>query len=373
MSDLNSLPDINFVDTDPNAIVNEIIAGYEALTGKKLFPADPVRLFLLAIGNLIVQQRVLINLSAKQNLLRYATDGFLDHLGARVETPRIEAKKSQVTVRFTLSTVRPDAVTVPLGTRVSPDGQIFFATIEPTAIPSGALYADVLCECTQAGEIGNGFLPGQINIIVDPFQWLASVSNTTESTGGAEMESDEQYRQRIYLAPESFSVAGPDGAYEFWAKTADTNIIDVAVSSPSAGTVEIRPLMKDGALPTQTVLDAVLEKCSDKKVRPLTDQVTVLAPAQVTYNIDFTYWIGKENESNAASIQAAVNTSVADYQVWQRSKLGRDINPSELTRRLLNAGAKRVQITSPAFTALTRTQVAKEGTVTVAYGGVEDA
>lgn len=371
---LKDLPEINFVDTDPDKIVASVISGYEALAGKTLAPADPVRIFLTSIALIIVQLLVLINSIGKQNLLRYAGDDILDHMGARVVTDRIGAKSAVSMQRFTLSTLRPESVPITQGTRVSPDGQLFYRTTKAASVPSGSLYIDVPVECMTAGEIGNGYLPGQINILVDPIQWVASVSNTTTSSGGADEEDDDTYRERIRLAPESFSVAGPEGAYEYFAKSADPNIIDVSVTSPTPLEVEIRPLMSGGAIPTQVVLDAVLAKCSGKTVRPLTDHVAVMVPEQVPYNLTYTYWIAKDDEPNAAAIQTAAKAAELEYLLWQRSKLGRGINTSELVYRLIKAGAKRVQVTSPvAYVPLTRSQVAKEGTVTGTFGGIDDA
>lgn len=58
---------------------------------------------------------------------------------------------------------------------------------------------------------------------------------------------------------------------------------------------------------------------------------------------------------------------------WQRGALGRDINPSELIHRIIQAGVKRVEITEPAFTQLLASQVAGEQEVNLILGGLEDA
>lgn len=366
------LADIQFIPTDPETIKNEVIGEYEALTGKKLFPADPVRLFLLAGAALIIQQRQLMNDTARQTLLRYARGNVLDEYGTRVETPRIEAQHARVIKqRFKLSAPRPDVVPIPLGTRVSPGENIYFATTQYAQIPPASMYVDVVVECMEAGTIGNGFLPGQINILVDRIAYVDEVSNLTSSSGGSDVERDDPYRERIRTAPESFSTAGPEEAYISLAKSTDSGVIDVSVDSPSEGVVVIYVLMKDGNLPSQAVLDAVLAKCNDKKVRPLTDRVQAAAATQVSYSIQMQYWIDEENESDVAGIQSQVNSAVEEYRLWQKSKLGRDINPSELHKRVLIAGAKRVEIAQPVFTALGRSEVASDQAVSVTFGGVE--
>ena len=40
-------PTISFVDTDTERLVNSMISAYEVLTNRTLYPADPVRLFIL--------------------------------------------------------------------------------------------------------------------------------------------------------------------------------------------------------------------------------------------------------------------------------------------------------------------------------------
>ena len=38
----SELPEVEFVDTNTEALVNKLIAGYEEITGRTLYPADPV-------------------------------------------------------------------------------------------------------------------------------------------------------------------------------------------------------------------------------------------------------------------------------------------------------------------------------------------
>jgi phage-related baseplate assembly protein len=45
------------------------------------------------------------------------------------------------------------------------------------------------------------------------------------------MEADEDLRQRIVLAPESFSVAGPELAYVFHARSAHPDVLDASATS----------------------------------------------------------------------------------------------------------------------------------------------
>ena len=86
--------------------------------------------------------------------------------------------------------------------------------------------------CTENGVDGNELLPGQVNVLVDLIPYVESVSNTTKTSGGADLESDESLAERIFLAPSGYSVAGPDDAYKYWTKTYSQTIGDVKVTSP---------------------------------------------------------------------------------------------------------------------------------------------
>ncbi|MDQ0114349.1 baseplate assembly protein [Paenibacillus harenae] len=374
MTALIDLSDIEFVSDDVTTTLNNLITTYEAISSRTVYPGDPVRLFLLTLASIIVQQRALINLTAKQNLLKYASGLMLDHMGAFSDTGRLPASSAAVNLRFTLSAPQTSAVTIPAGTRASTtsDPKRYFATTTLTQIAPGTMSADVLALCTEAGMLGNGFVAGQINQIVDPIAYVASVTNFSGSSGGADLEDDEAYRERIRSAPESFSVAGPSGAYKHWAKSASASIVDVAVFSPAACEVVVVPLLEGGEIPGQGVLDLVNAAINDRTRRPLSDLVTVQAPTAVSYTVSFTYWVSVDRQGELADIQTRVNTAVSAYVLWQKSKLGRNINTSELTARVMQAGAHRVSITSPLFAEIAYNEVAVASGVTSTYGGLTD-
>lgn len=378
MSQLNNLPDVNFIDKDINTLLNNMITEYEKAlfeqTGvkKKLYPGDPVRIWIYSQALRIYTSYQLIDFSAKMNLLKYSKGNYLDNIAARTGVIRQEAKKSISTVRFTLSNAQSSVISIYKGTRVTPGNNVFFATKEYAEIPSGNMYIDLEVECIESGIIGNGFSPGQINILVDPINYIDSVLNTVISQGGTEVENDEKLRNRIFLSPKSFSVAGPTGSYEFFTKEFSTLISDVKVTSPNPGEVDIRIILENGEIPNQTFLHNVKNYISDSKRRPLTDKVIVKAPTLINYNIELTYFIKTGDSNTASAIQNEVNKAVNDYIVWQKSKIGRDINPSELISRIIHAGAKRVLITCPSYTAVDNTELAIAAEVNVTYGGLED-
>lgn len=372
ITNIPKLPDVDFVETDPQATINNIIGTYEELTGEQLAKADPRRLFLLSVAYVIIQQRQQIDAAGKSTLLYYAKEGFLDHLGLMRQTPRLEAAGAFTDQRFTLSAPQASPIGIPQGTRVTADGTLFWRTIEPVTIAAGDTHVDVRVQAMTAGVGGNGLAIGEIDELVDPVPFVESTENLEVTQGGADRELDDEYRDRIYNAPAAFSIAGPAEAYEFWAYTASAAIVDVRATTPNPGEVEVFVLLDGGEIPDQPVLDAVLNVLSPDDVRPLTDYVMVSAPEPISYSVDFTYYIRTADSGSAPMIEARVQRAVADYVAWQRSKIGRDINPDELIARVKAAGAKRLDITSPAFDVLEQSQVAQEVSVSFVYGGTED-
>ena len=370
------LEDILFAEKSADETEQEVITFYETHSGRTLAKGDPIRLFLETLILIIIHQRSLIDYAAKQNLLAYAEGDYLDHIGALLEVMRLEASHAMTTLKFTLSEAQSTVVIIPKGIRVSPGGgNILFETLQAVEVPIGSTEATVTAQCTAAGTAGNGFVAGQIRRIVDPFPLELSVTNTTASYGGTDKENDENYRERIHIAPESFSVAGPKGAYDFYARSAHNDIADVAVVGPpdiEPGYVKIYPLMTGGNLPSDEILSAVLETCNADDIRPLTDCVSVHAPEIVNYSLNVTYYIDRAKATQSSELQAAIEASVHDWVTWQRSKLGRDINPSELNHRMIAAGAKRTEITSPAFTVLKAWELAVSESTAITFGGLED-
>ncbi|CUQ19287.1 baseplate assembly protein [Anaerotruncus colihominis] len=369
---IREYPDIHFVDTDTETLVTALITSYEKFTGRTLYPADPARLFILWVADIIIQERVNIDFSARQNVPRYAEGKYLDSLAELFkDTYRLEPEKAKTTLRYTLSIKLESATVIPAGARATSDGNIVFATLNDLIIPAGQLSGDVAAECTQTGEIGNGFVPGQIKQAVDVFPYFQSVSNTTKSAGGADKESDAAFYERLRKSVETFSTAGPMGGYEYFAKSASALIVDVKATSPEPGEVDVRILLAGGELPEEEILKAVSEILNAEKVRPLTDHVTVSAPEIVPYDIDFTYWTQEGGTISGETVAENIAAAVQAFKEWQGAKMGRDVNPSYLTSLLMQAGAKRVKVRSPVDTIVPENAVALIEETAVVYGGTE--
>lgn len=320
-----------------------------------------------------------INDTGKQNLLAYARGANLDHIGIALGVERLQATGAVTTMKLTASMARPEGIAIPKGTRFTSGDGAFFALTEPYYLSANETSILVKAVCTEASVKGNGYPIGSITTLVDPIPYIASVTNITISEGGADTESDDAFRERIREAPESFSCAGAEGAYEFFTKKASALISSVKVVSPKPGDVVVYPGLVSGEIAKAEILTLVETALTDKKVRPLTDNVSVKAPIAKNYSINLQYYIDSDNAYYADTIKARVDEAVTDYIKWQSGKVGRDIIPSELIRRIMEAGAKRVTVTSPIFTVVKdgrnedgyQVELAQCTGKTITYGGVE--
>lgn len=380
MNAIKSLPDISFIDNkDIDQVRQEMVADYESFiseaTGQTvtLERSSVHRMELYAAAAQIYQAMQYIDRQGKQSILKYSYSDFLDNLAIFKGVTRNPATPATTTLRFTLSAERDTATGIPQGTRVSTAGAIYFATDVYAEIPAGSTTVDVPATCTVAGTDGNGFAAGELATIVDPIPYVASVTNTTATEGGAEIESDDDLAERAFLAPGAYSTAGPEDGYLYHAKAYSAAIGDVvATSNQAAGTVDIVFIMADGSTPGEEMIEGLEGYLQGKTIRPMTDLVRVAAPQEVTYTINLTYYINRSDSAKAVTIQAAVAQAVADYQTWQRA-IGRDINPSQLVHMVMDAGAKRVTVTAPTYTAVDATKVsALQGDAVISYGGLED-
>ncbi|MGN0903119.1 MAG: baseplate J/gp47 family protein [Succinivibrio sp.] len=371
------LASIDFLETDVKSILNNYIEKYNSLTKRSLAVSDPVYLLLESIAAEEAKLRADFNNAAKENLLSYATGDYLDAMGFYVNTPRLQASGSTTIIRFTLNETVADSVyQIPAGTVVT-DGSNNFATDQLATIKIGTNYADVTATAVTVGSFTNGIAIGAINQLIEPLPNMESVSNLTITSGGSDMEEDDAYADRIRLAPSSFSVAGPQGAYRYHVYSYNSSIIDVSIYGleEHPGNVYIHPLLVDGALPEQSFLEGLKLHLSDETIRPLTDNLIVTAPTPVNYTIELTWYLSSDDIDKINQITEDVKTAVENFRQWQQSKINRDITPDELTKLVMQAGAKRLVITSPSFMSVGKDEVAQcaVSDVVIHFGGTEEA
>lgn len=219
------------------------------------------------------------------------------------------------------------------------------------------------------------------------------------------MESNTDYRHRIQLSPQGFSVAGPEGAYVFHALSADPGILDASAVGPkpddiraiissvltannaSAALVNAMKTALDAAVWPGEVIVTVLARAGDgtagddllTKVadsvnsndkRPMTDHVTVKGAQIVGYDVRATVYTftGPDSDVVMSEARKGLDRYVADCH-----RLGRDVTMSGLSAACHVSGVQRVEFQSPTATIpISRTQASFCRSSVLTWGGTDE-
>ena len=360
---------------DPNLILADMVAEFEAAAGRTLQPAQVERLLINLYAYREALVRNAIQYAGQQNLLAYASFPMIDYLGQLLGVTRLGAQSAVTTLEFTLGARLGVFYTIPAGSQVgTADGQYIFATSTPLTFSPGMSAASVEASALTAGPGANGYLSGQISVQMNPSVLVQSVTNTSVSAGGAAPESDDHLRGRIQAAPNQFSVAGPEGAYRFFALSASSSIIDAQISSPAPGQVSVYVLTgpinqqpaaapNNAGVASPALLSTILTQLNADNVRPLTDTVSVLPIVEIDYQITGT--ITLYSDADPVSTMAAATSAAQELAIALASRIQRDIVPSQIIEALSVSGVYEVVLTAPTYMPLAAGQWANCTSITL--------
>ncbi|SDJ41658.1 baseplate assembly protein [Billgrantia gudaonensis] len=184
-------------------------------------------------------------------------------------------------------------------------------------------------------------------------------------------ESDDDLRLRAQQAWEGLSVAGPRGAYEYHALSADGRVADATAISPEPCEALVTLLSTEGNGRADAELIEIVEKAlSAEDIRPVGDRLTVQSAAITDYAIDATLYVypGPEQEPILEAAEAALATYITEQR-----RLGRDIRISAIHAALHVEGVQRVELAAPAAdVVLDDTQAAHCTGVELVIGGSDE-
>ena len=369
--------DVKVIDDNLDTTLAATIRDYETRADKTLRPAHIERLLINTFAYRETLTRQQVNEAYRQQHARFATGLMLDLCGDDVATPRLSAQAAMTTLRFAAPDISgATTISVPKGTRAQV-GELVFATAEAGVLKASQNTVDLLAVCTTVGAVGNGWAVGQINNLLNKLHATiaVTVSNITAPSGGVENEEDDVYRERVLLAPESFSIGGTVGAYKYFARQFSPVICDVEISNDKdangndiGGTVVVSVLTKDG-LPGTELLTQLEKSFQSERMRILCDKPSARAPQVVNYalNAELTLYTG----ANELETIAAAKAAWADYEAKRRLKLGGDIVPLDIQTVLKVDGVYNVTLKNLNLTVLNRTQWARCTSVTITASEVQ--
>ena len=390
--------DFQILDINPEQDEKDAVALFEKETEKTLYPAQSERISISVFTKIFSLFKIQVNEAFKNLLLPYAKGIFLDIIGALLGCPRLSASQAVSTLLITLYEKLSVDKIIPAGTEIETlDGEYIFTTDEDITIKAGELTAQVGITSVKAGSALN-YKKGEITNIIQNFEYVESVTNITDAEGGSDEEDDDAYRERLYIAAEKSSTAGPELAYKYYAMSADKSITDVQVECkqenasityneqtyteqnkkienddisatinyttgifkitlkkqsitlevkiPPCARVNIYALTKTGT-PSANLIQKIYNEVTPEDRRPLSDLVVVSGSEKKTYKIKATVTI--EKSAIFDDVQKNVLSALNNYIAAKQKLLKQEVLPSDIITLIKNiSGVYDVELESPA-------------------------
>ena len=157
------------------------------------------------------------------------------------------------------------------------------------------------------------------------------------------LEDYESLRERIQMAMEGLSTAGPRNAYIFHARSADGRVADASAISPAPAevVVTVQSALGNGTAAAD-LLAVVAAYLSDEDRRPVADRLTVQSAQVLPYTVEAVLYLNSSGPESEP-VRAAAESRLAAL-VNSRRRLGQEVNRSALDAALHIEGVKRVEL-----------------------------
>jgi phage-related baseplate assembly protein len=170
-------------------------------------------------------------------------------------------------------------------------------------------------------------------------------------------EEDDPYRERIQLAYEGLTTAGPRNSYILHTRNASGLVADATAESPAPCNVTVTVLSTEGkGQASAELLAIVAEALNDEDTRPLGDRVKVQSAQILDYRIDAILHMSGAGPEGDASLTEATRRLAA--WINPRKRLGVEVARSAVDAQLHIAGVSRVELTGWVDLAPTKAQAA---------------
>ncbi|WP_454839722.1 baseplate assembly protein [Pseudomonas hormoni] len=170
-------------------------------------------------------------------------------------------------------------------------------------------------------------------------------------------EKDDPFRERIQLAFEGLTTAGPRNSYIFHARNASGLVMDATAESPEPCSVTVTVLSSEGeGVASPELLATVAAGLNDEDVRPLGDRVTVQSAEIIHYSIDAILHMNSAGPEVDASLAEATKRLAA--WINPRKRLGVEVARSAVDAQVHVAGVSRVELIGWVDLAPTKAQAA---------------
>lgn len=263
---------------------------------------------------------------AKQNFLRYARGIKLDFKGEfhGKRGERLKENTARTTMECTTSILVPTDILIPKATRFIHKNYIFY-TEKDYFIKKGTNKLNLVVVSETPGYLG-GIKAGEIKEIVDKYDFFGSCINITDVTGGTDRESDEKYRKRIQLLPESYSCAGSAPAYKFHTLKASNLVTDAVVETPTPNYIDIY-ILNGKKLVSEEEKEKILSYLSQKHIKAMNDQISIKDPTIREFELNIDYWLYSDSKTTKFNVEERLEELLKEHT--DKYKLGSSINTQD--------------------------------------------
>jgi uncharacterized phage protein gp47/JayE len=296
------------------------------LKAKALIPNSSLRIMSDGQSGLTHLTLLYLDWLAKQLLPDSAEKEWLDRHGV-IWLTNADGSKGRKAATYAKGVVRfggTQGFTVPVGTLLNGANALQYQTVTQAEIASGG-YGDASAVALTAGVAGN--LPdGDALSLATPIQSITSAVLFGDMSGGVDIESDDQLRERILHRIQNPPMGGALEDYVTWALAVPGVTRAWAAAEQGPGTMTVRFLMDDlypdnHGLPQPADIIAVSDYL--ETMRPVTvTEMYVLAPVLFFYDIAI-----RNLTDDDPTVRARIEASIRDLelirskpaQTWYRS------------------------------------------------------
>lgn len=156
-------------------------------------------------------------------------------------------------------------------------------------------------------------------------------------------EDDEALILRALMAWDGLSVAGPTGAYEYFALSADGKVADAKGSSPAPAEALVTILSTEGnGSADAALITKVTQALSQEDRRPVADRLTVQSAGIINYTITAKLHIDSQGAEVDVILQAAREQLAAFIN--PRRRIGVEVPRSAIDAALHVQGVRKVDL-----------------------------
>jgi uncharacterized phage protein gp47/JayE len=251
-----------------------------------------------------------------------------------------------------------------INTRLLAGNGVEYVTTAAFTISGGT--AVVPIEAVNAGDSGNAD-SGTVLTFISPIAGVTATGTTSTLTGGVDSESDGSLLVRLLDRLRQPPHGGADFDYKAWARLyAGVTDVWVYPLELGAGTVTVRFMMYDtyaNGIPLTADVNEVQSLIDDE--RPVTANVTVVAPVAVPLNFTIDLKKADNTDENSVTVRNAVEAEIKDL-LRRDAAPGGTIYLSRIREAISIAAGEHHHILSSPSADVTHTtgQIATMGTIT---------